>query len=70
MTAQGLSDFANRGMIRAASAMALTGIELVTSSEKLAQVKEEHAKFEKQNPYNPPIPKDVSPSTLGGKRIY
>lgn len=70
MTAQGLSDFANRGMMRAASAMALTGIELVTSSEKLSQVKEEHAQFEKQNPYNPPIPKDVSPSTLGGKRIY
>ena len=70
MTAQGLSDFANRGMLRAASAMALTGIELVTSSEKLEQVKEEHAQFEKQNPYIPPIPKDVSPSTLGGKRIY
>lgn len=70
MTAQGLSDFANRGMMRAASAMALTGIELLTSSEKLTQVKEEHAQFEKQNPYIPPIPKDISPSTLGGKKIY
>lgn len=70
MTAQGLSDFAHRGMIRAASAMAMTGIDLLTSSEKLEQVRKEHAQFEHQNPYNPPIPKDVSPSTLGGKRIY
>src|SRR5690606_35634563 len=42
MTAQGLSDFANRGMMRAASAMASTGIDLLTSSEKLEQVKKEH----------------------------
>ena len=70
MTAQGISDFSHRGMARAASAMALTGIELITSSKKLAEVKEEHVKFKKENPYIPPIPKDVSPSTLGGKRIY
>ncbi len=69
MTAQGISDFAHKGMMRAASAMALTGIDLLSSEEKLKQIKKEHAEFQSKNPYIAPIPKDIRPSTLGGKRI-
>ncbi|MFD1204672.1 MULTISPECIES: M20 family metallopeptidase [Sporosarcina] len=70
MTAQGLSSFANKGMLRAASAMALTGIELLSSKEKLKQVQEEFQRYQQDHPYTNPIPPEVKPTTLSGKKIY
>jgi aminobenzoyl-glutamate utilization protein B len=39
MTSQGLRSYAHKGMFRAAASMALTGIEMITSEEKLNTVK-------------------------------
>lgn len=64
MTAQGLSNFANRGMFRAAGSMALTGIQLFESEEDLAKVKQEFQEFKKNSDYTCPIPEDVYPSKL------
>lgn len=61
MTAQGLSDFANKGMLRAAEALALTGIRLFENEKALATVKQEFDSFRKQNPYTCPIPDGVEP---------
>lgn len=69
MTAQGLSSIANKGMLRAAGSMALTGITLLTSEENLNEVKEEFQAFSRNNPYKCPIPKDVEPSKLNGQKI-
>lgn len=69
MTTQGLSSFANKGMLRAAGSLALTGLELLTSSKALNQVKSEFDAFAKNNPYKCPIPQDVKPSTLNGHSI-
>ncbi|MDY0393422.1 amidohydrolase [Virgibacillus halophilus] len=69
MTTQGLSSFANKGMLRAAGSMALTGLELLTSSEALHQVKNEFNAFSKDNPYTCPIPQDVKPSKVSGHTI-
>ncbi|KIH70688.1 amidohydrolase [Salinicoccus roseus] len=67
MTTQGLSDFANRGMMRAASAMAMTGIQLFESKEDLQQAKSEFEQFRKKNDYKNPIPAGVQPSRLDEK---
>ncbi|WP_174614516.1 M20 family metallopeptidase [Virgibacillus ihumii] len=64
MTSQGLSNYANRGMLRAAASMALTGINLFESEEDLNNVKTEFQHFRKKNDYTNPIPKGVSPSKL------
>ncbi|RYG72306.1 amidohydrolase [Lentibacillus lipolyticus] len=64
MTTQGLSEFANKGMIRAAGSMALTGIKLLESEEDLRNVKQEFSDFREKNNYTCPIPKDVYPSKL------
>lgn len=69
MTAQGLSSFANKGMLRAATAMALTGIDLLSSEEQLIKVQKEFHKFQTDNPYTNPIPVDVKPTTLSGKNL-
>lgn len=67
MTAQGLSSYAHKGMLRAAGSMALTGIELITSEEKLNKVKEEFNEFKQKNKYTCPIPKEVIPSKLNDR---
>lgn len=64
MTAQGLTSIANKGMLRAAQAMALTGLHVMQSPEDLQKIKEEFAEFQKDNPYRCPIPADVKPSKL------
>ena len=64
MTSQGLSDFAHRGTLRAAQAMALTGLELFISREDLDQVKSEFREFRSKNDYINPIPDEVKPSPL------
>lgn len=69
MTAQGISSFAHKGMLRAATAMALTGVDLISSKENLANVQKEHEQFKEKNPYTSPIPKDVKPTTLDGERV-
>ncbi|WP_077296720.1 M20 family metallopeptidase [Virgibacillus pantothenticus] len=64
MTAQGTSSFAHKGMLRAAQAMALTGIQLLTDSVALQAAKEEFHQFTAKNPYKCPIPNEVQPSVL------
>ncbi|WP_342387904.1 amidohydrolase [Salinicoccus bachuensis] len=67
MTTQGLSDFANRGMMRAASAMAKTGVQLFESKGDLHKIKSEFEQFRLKNEYKNPIPADVQPSKLNEK---
>lgn len=69
MTAQGLSSFAHKGMLRAAAAMALTGITLLYSEEELKIVQDEFLQFQEKHPYNCPIPQTISPTTLSGIKI-
>jgi aminobenzoyl-glutamate utilization protein B len=69
MTTQGLSSFANKGMLRAAESMALTGVDLLTSPKSLNEVKHEFDTFKKENPYRCPIPNDVRPSKVNGYPI-
>lgn len=64
MTAQGLTSIANKGMMRAAQAMDLTGLHIMQSPEDLQKIKEEFKEFQKDNPYRCPIPADVTPSKL------
>lgn len=64
MTTQGITSVAHKGMLRAAQAMALTGIELINSPQTLENVKDEFKIFRRKNEYKCPIPKDVKPSTL------
>ncbi|RYI28827.1 amidohydrolase [Bacillus infantis] len=64
MTAQGISSYAHKGMLRAAEAMALTSIRLLTEKEELEKVKQEFALFRDGNPYTCPIPEGVNPSKL------
>lgn len=64
MTAQGISSYAHKGMLRAAEAMALTSIRLLTEKEELKKVQQEFALFRDGNPYTCPIPEGVNPSKL------
>jgi aminobenzoyl-glutamate utilization protein B len=64
MTTQGISSYAHKGMLRAAEAMALTAVKLLTDKEELEAVKQEFNEFKEANSYTCPIPKDVRPSTL------
>ncbi|SFB10584.1 aminobenzoyl-glutamate utilization protein B [Lentibacillus halodurans] len=64
MTAQGLSNYANRGMFRSAETMALTALQLFTNEENLKEVQHEFAVFREKNEYTNPIPSDVTPSKL------
>ncbi|MBU8771382.1 M20 family metallopeptidase [Cytobacillus oceanisediminis] len=64
MTTQGISSYAHKGMLRAAEAMALTAVKLLTDQEELEAVKQEFNEFKQANPYTCPIPKEVKPSTL------
>lgn len=64
MTTQGISSYAHKGMLRAAEAMALTAIKLLTDKGKLEAIKKEFEKFKEANPYTCPIPAEVKPSTL------
>lgn len=68
MVAQGVSSFAHRGMLRAGAAMALTGIEILENPSKLLEIKNEHLKKLKENPYKCPIPSNVEPTILRIKR--
>src|SRR5690606_23275333 len=51
MTTQGITSVAHRGMLRAAQAMALTGIELINSPQALENVKDEFKIFRRKNEY-------------------
>ncbi|TLS38708.1 M20 family metallopeptidase [Pseudalkalibacillus caeni] len=64
MTTQGISSYAHKGMLRAAEAMALTAVRMVTNKEDLESVKQEFNEFKKENPYACPIPENVKPSKL------
>ncbi|MGD6875810.1 M20 family metallopeptidase [Bacillus infantis] len=64
MTAQGISCYAHKGMMRAAEAMALTAIRMLTEKEELEKVQQEFALFRDGNPYTCPIPEGVMPSKL------
>ncbi len=64
MTAQGISSYAHKGMLRAAEALALTSIRLLTEKEELKKVQQEFALFRDGNPYTCPIPEGVNPSKL------
>ncbi|MFC3387486.1 M20 family metallopeptidase [Salinicoccus sesuvii] len=67
MTSQGLSDFANRGMLRAAEGMAIAGVRLFESKEDLVEVREEFESFREKHDYMNPIPDDVTPSKLSDR---
>lgn len=69
MTAQGLTNFAHKGMLRAASSMALTAIQLFSSNKSLKKVQAEFKQFQTNNPYTNPIPDHVRPTTLSGRKI-
>lgn len=69
MTAQGLSSFAHKGMLRAAEAMALTGVDVLSSPESLAKIQEEFGRFKEAYPYECPIPNTIRPTTLSGEKI-
>lgn len=64
MTAQGISSYAHKGMMRAAEAMALTAIRMLTEKEELEKVLQEFALFRDGNPYTCPIPEGVNLSKL------
>ncbi|MGD6894479.1 M20 family metallopeptidase [Bacillus infantis] len=64
MTAQGISSYAHKGMLRAAETLALTSIRLLTEKEELEKVQQEFALFRDGNPYTCPIPEGVNPSKL------
>ncbi|RDU38181.1 amidohydrolase [Neobacillus piezotolerans] len=64
MTAQGISSYAHKGMLRAAEAMALAAIRLFKNKEELEPVKQEFKKFQEKNPYTCPIPGHVHPSKI------
>ncbi|MCF6409970.1 M20 family metallopeptidase [Pseudalkalibacillus salsuginis] len=64
MTTQGISSNAHKGMLRAAEAMALTAVSVLTNKEDLESVKQEFNAFREKNPYSCPIPEDVKPSKL------
>lgn len=61
MTTQGISDYAHKGMLRAAEGMTLAAIHLLNHKEGLIAIKEEFAAFKAKNPYRCPIPNDVQP---------
>lgn len=67
MTSQGLSDFAHRGTLRAAQAMAQAGLRLLQSEEELKQVKAEFEDFRSKHEYINPIPEEVKPSPLSAE---
>lgn len=69
MTAQGLSSFAHKGMLRAAAAMALTATNLLSSKDNLKKIQDEFHQFQAIHPYNCPIGKDIRPTTLNGQKI-
>lgn len=64
MTTQGISSFAHKGMFRAAEAMALTAIQLLTHPEDMKVIKQEFQAFQAKNPYTCPIPVEIKPSKL------
>lgn len=69
MTAQGLSTFAHKGMLRAATAIALTGADLLTSNELLNEIQDEFKQFKSEYTYENPILEKIRPTTLGGQKI-
>ncbi|WP_245827511.1 M20 family metallopeptidase [Paenisporosarcina indica] len=64
MTAQGISTFAHKGMLRAAEAMAGAAIELYQNSSALEAVQKEHQQLIAKEPYVCPIPANVRPGSL------
>lgn len=64
MTTQGISSFAHKGMFRAAEAMALTAIQLLTHPEDMKVIKQEFQAFQAKNPYTCPIPAEIKPSKI------
>lgn len=64
MTTQGISSYAHAGMLRAAEAMARTGIRMLTHKDDLLAVKQEFNQFKEANPYACPIPDGIKPSKL------
>jgi aminobenzoyl-glutamate utilization protein B len=69
MTTQGLSTFANKGMLSVANIMTLTAIELFQSDEKLESIRDEFKRFKKANKYISPIPPNIGPSKLNGDKL-
>ncbi|WP_019156841.1 amidohydrolase [Robertmurraya massiliosenegalensis] len=63
MTAQGISSYAHKGMLKAAEVLTLTVIELIHNKQYLELIKEEFAAFTSKNPYICPIPDNVKPPT-------
>src|SRR5699024_11872271 len=51
LTSQGISDFAHKGMLRAAEAMSKTAIHLLHNEKDVAKAKQEFATFKADNPY-------------------
>ncbi|MBO3066544.1 M20 family metallopeptidase [Staphylococcus shinii] len=66
MVSQGLSDYAFKGMHRAARVMANSAIYVLKNPETLEKIKEEHKMKLEDHPYENPIPKRVKPSKLNG----
>lgn len=69
MTSQGISSFSHKGMLRAATVMALTGLRLFECEKTLQTVQAEFAQFQQENKYINPIPRDIEPTTLQGKKV-
>ncbi|QND45972.1 amidohydrolase (plasmid) [Rhizobium lusitanum] len=65
VVAQGRSPGAHKAMIHAAKALAATGLDLLTSSELLAQAKIEWSEKMDGEPYMCPIPESVQPAANG-----
>ncbi|WP_192947217.1 M20 family metallopeptidase [Staphylococcus cohnii] len=64
MVSQGLSNYAFKGMYRAARVMANSAIHVLKNPEILEKMKKEHKEKIESNPYENPIPKDITPSKL------
>ncbi|WP_188454270.1 M20 family metallopeptidase [Virgibacillus oceani] len=64
MTTQGISSYAHKGMLRAAEAMSLTAVDLLTDQAAVNLIQQEFKVFKEKNPYSCPIPKDVETSKL------
>jgi aminobenzoyl-glutamate utilization protein B len=65
IVSQGTSEYAFKGMFRAARVMANSAIHVLKNPDILKEMKNEHTEKLENHPYENPIPKDISPSKLG-----